>query len=80
MEYYHQRVPHEKAAHVLTYEDRDGDWMMVGDVPWEYVSPPPLQSLFTCAFHLQETEDLFWQAIPWKCEETEDLQEQINAS
>lgn len=32
---YHQRVPHEKAAHVLTYEDRDGDWMMVGDVPWE---------------------------------------------
>ncbi|XP_020398674.1 auxin-responsive protein IAA4 isoform X4 [Zea mays] len=32
---YHQRVPHEKPAHVLTYEDRDGDWMMVGDVPWE---------------------------------------------
>ncbi|AQK89178.1 Auxin-responsive protein IAA20 [Zea mays] len=52
---YHQRVPHEKPAHVLTYEDRDGDWMMVGDVPWEY-------------------------ALPWKCEETEDLQEQINAS
>ena len=23
---------------VLTYEDRDGDWMLVGDVPWEYVS------------------------------------------
>ncbi|KAK8503569.1 hypothetical protein V6N11_013232 [Hibiscus sabdariffa] len=21
--------------HVLTYEDREGDWMMVGDVPWE---------------------------------------------
>jgi auxin-responsive protein IAA len=20
---------------VLTYEDKDGDWMMVGDVPWE---------------------------------------------
>jgi auxin-responsive protein IAA len=19
----------------LTYEDRDGDWMLVGDVPWE---------------------------------------------
>lgn len=35
MEEYHQRVPHEKPAHVLTYEDRDGDWMMVGDVPWE---------------------------------------------
>ncbi|CAD6238791.1 unnamed protein product [Miscanthus lutarioriparius] len=32
---YHQRLPHEKAAHVLTYEDQDGDWMMVGDVPWE---------------------------------------------
>ncbi|KAL5203336.1 hypothetical protein ABZP36_014288 [Zizania latifolia] len=22
--------------HVLTYEDQEGDWMMVGDVPWEY--------------------------------------------
>lgn len=32
---YHQRIPGEKAAHVLTYEDQDGDWMMVGDVPWE---------------------------------------------
>ncbi|TKY54344.1 Auxin-responsive protein IAA31 [Spatholobus suberectus] len=21
--------------HVLTYEDQEGDWMMVGDVPWE---------------------------------------------
>ena len=19
---------------VLTYEDKDGDWMLVGDVPW----------------------------------------------
>ena len=24
---------------VLTYEDKDGDWMLVGDVPWRYVSP-----------------------------------------
>ena len=23
--------------HVLTYEDEEGDWLMVGDVPWEYV-------------------------------------------
>lgn len=22
---------------VLTYEDKDGDLMLVGDVPWEYV-------------------------------------------
>lgn len=22
---------------VLTYEDKDGDWMLVGDVPWRYV-------------------------------------------
>lgn len=21
--------------YVLTYEDKDGDWMLVGDVPWE---------------------------------------------
>ncbi|MQL71829.1 hypothetical protein Taro_004174 [Colocasia esculenta] len=22
-------------AYILTYEDKEGDWMMVGDVPWE---------------------------------------------
>ncbi|KAL0927332.1 hypothetical protein M5K25_001495 [Dendrobium thyrsiflorum] len=22
-------------SNVLTYEDKEGDWMMVGDVPWE---------------------------------------------
>ncbi|KAL6008918.1 Iaa20p [Asimina triloba] len=22
-------------SHVLTFEDKEGDWMMVGDVPWE---------------------------------------------
>ncbi|KAM0890054.1 hypothetical protein ACQ4PT_027299 [Festuca glaucescens] len=32
---YHQQVPGVKAAHILTYEDQDGDWMMVGDVPWK---------------------------------------------
>ncbi|KAF2546922.1 hypothetical protein F2Q70_00023229 [Brassica cretica] len=21
--------------HVLTYQDKDGDWMMVGDIPWD---------------------------------------------
>ncbi|CAN1353372.1 Auxin-responsive protein IAA31 [Linum perenne] len=21
--------------HVLTYEDKEGDWLIVGDVPWE---------------------------------------------
>ncbi|KAH0462694.1 hypothetical protein IEQ34_010269 [Dendrobium chrysotoxum] len=29
------QVPSSK-AHVLTYEDKDGDWMMVGDVPWKF--------------------------------------------
>lgn len=23
------------SENVLTYEDKDGDWMLVGDVPWE---------------------------------------------
>lgn len=23
--------------YVPTYEDKDGDWMLVGDVPWKYV-------------------------------------------
>ncbi|XP_042483353.1 auxin-responsive protein IAA4-like [Macadamia integrifolia] len=26
---------HSENDHVLTYEDKEGDWMMVGDVPWE---------------------------------------------
>lgn len=26
---------HHGLEYVLTYEDRDGDWMLVGDVPWE---------------------------------------------
>lgn len=24
---------------VLTYEDKEGDWMLVGDVPWRYACP-----------------------------------------
>ncbi|XP_031382856.1 auxin-responsive protein IAA30 [Punica granatum] len=24
-----------EGCHVLTYEDKEGDWLMVGDVPWE---------------------------------------------
>uniref|UniRef100_A0A0D9WCI9 Auxin-responsive protein n=1 Tax=Leersia perrieri TaxID=77586 RepID=A0A0D9WCI9_9ORYZ len=27
---------HHRHHHVLTYEDQEGDWMMAGDVPWEY--------------------------------------------
>ncbi|GFY97111.1 indole-3-acetic acid inducible 9 [Actinidia rufa] len=27
-------ILHE-SEYVLTYEDKDGDWMLVGDVPWE---------------------------------------------
>ena len=23
------------SEYVVTYEDKDGDWMLVGDVPWE---------------------------------------------
>lgn len=26
---------HSEKCHVLTYEDKEGDWLMVGDVPWE---------------------------------------------
>ncbi|GMI69517.1 indole-3-acetic acid inducible 30 [Hibiscus trionum] len=26
---------HYEKYHVLTYEDKEGDWMMIGDVPWE---------------------------------------------
>lgn len=26
------------SEYMLTYEDREGDWMLVGDVPWGYAS------------------------------------------
>ncbi|KAJ8460243.1 hypothetical protein OPV22_033169 [Ensete ventricosum] len=26
---------HEESGYAITYEDKDGDWMLVGDVPWE---------------------------------------------
>jgi hypothetical protein len=32
---------------VLTYEDKDGDWMLVGDVPWRYNK----RARFCPAFH-----------------------------
>lgn len=28
----------ETSEFVLTYEDKEGDWMLVGDVPWRYVT------------------------------------------
>lgn len=27
--------PANGKEYVATYEDRDGDWMLVGDVPWK---------------------------------------------
>ena len=28
----------ESSEFVLTYEDKEGDWMLVGDVPWGYAT------------------------------------------
>lgn len=30
-------LPDGSSGLVLTYEDKEGDWMLVGDVPWGYV-------------------------------------------
>lgn len=27
----------ESSEFVLTYEDKEGDWMLIGDVPWRYL-------------------------------------------
>lgn len=29
--------PINGVEYLPTYEDKDGDWMLVGDVPWKYV-------------------------------------------
>lgn len=34
---YSEREGYKGSEFVPTYEDKDGDWMLVGDVPWEYV-------------------------------------------
>ena len=44
------QVGHGGADHILTYEDQDGDWMMVGDVPWEYASFFILKNIFLVSF------------------------------
>ncbi|XP_019436271.1 PREDICTED: auxin-responsive protein IAA31-like [Lupinus angustifolius] len=33
--YPHSQPLNSQNFHVLTYEDQEGDWMIVGDVPWE---------------------------------------------
>lgn len=35
------------SEYVPTYEDKDGDWMLVGDVPWEYVLYLLLSQIFS---------------------------------
>ncbi|KAL5988896.1 Auxin-induced protein 22D [Asimina triloba] len=32
---YSEREGYKGSEYVSTYEDKDGDWMLVGDVPWE---------------------------------------------
>ncbi|KAK9001966.1 hypothetical protein V6N11_024660 [Hibiscus sabdariffa] len=34
---YSEREGYNGSDYAPTYEDKDGDWMLVGDVPWEYV-------------------------------------------
>lgn len=33
---------------VLTYEDKEGDWMLVGDVPWGYVAIVNTYETYKC--------------------------------
>ena len=32
---YSEREGYKGSDFSLTYEDKDGDWMLVGDVPWQ---------------------------------------------
>lgn len=40
-------LPDGSSGLVLTYEDKEGDWMLVGDVPWGYVY------IYTYAFDVE---------------------------
>lgn len=37
--------------YVPTYEDKDGDWMLVGDVPWEWAPPSSITNNWTKVVH-----------------------------
>lgn len=32
---YSEREGYKGSEYAPTYQDKDGDWMLVGDVPWE---------------------------------------------
>jgi hypothetical protein len=34
---YSEREGYKGSEYAPTYEDKDGDWMLVGDVPWDKV-------------------------------------------
>ncbi|PKI56437.1 hypothetical protein CRG98_023175 [Punica granatum] len=36
---YSEREGYKGSEYAPTYEDKDGDWMLVGDVPWEMFIP-----------------------------------------
>ncbi|CAH2057689.1 unnamed protein product [Thlaspi arvense] len=38
-------------SHVLTYADKEGDWMMVGDVPWEMFLSTVTRLKISRAYH-----------------------------
>lgn len=47
---YSEREGYKGSEYAPAYEDKDGDLMLVGDVPWESVLSP---SLFFCSIFLQ---------------------------
>ena len=40
-------LPDGSSGLVLTYEDKEGDWMLVGDVPWRY------EYIYSHAFYVE---------------------------
>ncbi|XP_021897255.1 auxin-responsive protein IAA20 [Carica papaya] len=49
-----EELMHCEKSHVLTYEDKEGDWMMVGDVPWEMFLSTVRRLKITRAYHFQQ--------------------------
>lgn len=40
--------------YIITYQDKDGDWMLVGDVPWQYVFALNLFPFIICICYLND--------------------------
>lgn len=61
------------SEYIITYQDKDGDWMLVGDVPWLYdiLLSLPIRLVYLICFLMFFFRFFLSQDVPWVREKTE---------